>query len=206
VGTDGAWAALVTGLLFGLSLIVAVGPQNAYVLRQGVLREHVATVVSICGFSDAVLIATGVGGAGAVLEGHRWLLSALRAAGATFLFAYGALAAGRALRPSAAHAPGRPAGSSWAGVVGACLAFTWLNPSVYLDTVLLLGTVANAHPGHQWWFGAGATVGSILWFSSVGFGAHPLAPVFERRRAWQVIDVFVALVMFGTGVRVLLGA
>ncbi len=201
-----AWTALAAGLVFGLSLIVAIGPQNTYVLRQGVLRHHVATIVTICSFSDAVLIAAGVGGASAVLAGHQWLLSLVRTAGAVFLFGYGALAARRACRPAAARTDAEANGASWTAVAGACLAFTWLNPAVYLDTVVLLGSVANTRSGHQWWFGGGALVASILWFTGLGFGARLLERVFERPRAWQLLDIFVAVVMVGTGLRVLPGS
>lgn len=201
-----AWAALVAGFVFGLSLIVVIGPQNTYVLGQGVLRHHVPTIVTICSFSDAVLIAAGVGGASAVLAAHQWLLSAVRVAGAAFLFGYGALAARRACRPAVARTGGEAKGSSWTAVAGACLAFTWLNPAVYLDTVVLLGSVANTRPGHQWWFGGGAMVASALWFTGLGFGGRLLEPVFERPRAWQFLDVFVAVVMVGTSLRVLVGA
>jgi L-lysine exporter family protein LysE/ArgO len=201
-----AWTALVAGLAFGLSLIVVIGPQNAYVLRQGVLRHHVPTIVTICSFSDAVLIAAGVGGASAVLSGRQWLLSVVRVAGAAFLFGYGVLAARRACRPAAARTGGEANDSSWTAAAGACLVFTWLNPAVYLDTVVLLGSVANTRPGHQWWFGGGAVVASVLWFTALGFGARLLEAVFERPRAWQALDVFVAVVMVGTGLRVLVRA
>jgi L-lysine exporter family protein LysE/ArgO len=166
----------------------------------------VPTVVTICTFSDIVLIAAGVGGASAVLAGRHWLLSGVRIAGAAFLFGYGALAARRAYHPQVVRTGGKTNDSTWIAVAGTCLVFTWLNPAVYLDTVVLLGSVANTRPGHQWWFGGGAAVASILWFSGLGFGARLLAAVFERPRAWQILDVFVAVVMIGTGLRVLLGA
>jgi L-lysine exporter family protein LysE/ArgO len=204
--TSAAVAALVAGLVFGLSLIVAIGAQNTFVLRQGLLRKHVSTVVAICAASDVVLIAAGVGGASAALHGRHWLLSVVRLVGAAFLFGFAILAARRARQPlkAADHADAPP--SSYLAVVGACLAFTWLNPAVYLDTVVLLGSVANTRSGHQWCFAAGAALGSILWFAGLGYGARLLTPLFRRPRAWQVLDVFVAAVMAGTGLRVLLGA
>ncbi len=202
---NAAWTALVAGLAFGLSLIIAIGPQNVYVLRQGVLRHHVPTVVAICSVSDIVLIAAGVAGAGAVVASGHWLVPGARVIGAAFLFGYGALAARRACR-SAAVPPGAGTDdSSWTGVAGACLAFTWLNPIVYLDTVVLLGSIANTRPGYQWWFGGGAAVASILWFTALGFGARLLARALKRPRAWQLMDGFVAVVMASTGLRVLLG-
>lgn len=202
--TAGATSAFIAGLLFGLSLIVAIGAQNAFVLRQGVLRQHVVTVVTICSVSDALLIAVGVAGAGAALTGRPWLLSTIRVLGSALLFGYAGLAARRALRP-AAIADGGRAASTWAAVAGACLMFTWLNPAVYLDTVVLLGSVANASPGRQWWFGGGAMLGSILWFLTLGFGARFLSPVLRRPVAWRILDGLVALIMIEMGFRVLLG-
>jgi L-lysine exporter family protein LysE/ArgO len=200
----GAITAFTGGLLFGLSLIVAIGAQNAFVLRQGMLRRHVATVVAICSVSDALLIGVGVGGAGAALTGRPGLLGTVRGLGAALLFAYAVLAARRAIRPPALTAGQRPA-STWARAVGACLVFTWLNPAVYLDTVVLLGSVANDAPGRQWWFGGGAALGSVVWFTALGFGARLLSPALRHPAAWRVIDGLVAAIMVLTGVRVLRG-
>jgi L-lysine exporter family protein LysE/ArgO len=196
--------ALAAGLLFGLSLIVVIGAQNTYVLRQGLRREHVPTVVAICAASDAVLIAAGVGGAGLALDGRPMLLLAVRVAGALFLFGYGALAARRVLRASGLRADAAGAAASLPAVVATCLAFTWLNPAVYLDTVVLLGSVANSHPGVQWWFGGGAALGSLGWFLGLGYGARLLGPLFRRAAAGRVLDGSVAVVMVATGLRVLL--
>jgi len=192
------------GLAFGLSLIVAVGAQNTYVLRQGQLREHITAVVMVCGASDIVLIAAGVAGAGAVLDGRHWLLSAVRIVGATFLFGFAALAGRRAFSRSALRSPLAAETNSRLAVIGACMAFTWLNPAVYLDTLFLLGSVANARPGYQWWFGAGAMLGSVAWFCGLGFGARLLKPLFRSPRAWRIFDCFVVVVMASTGLRVLL--
>jgi L-lysine exporter family protein LysE/ArgO len=202
----GALAAALTGLLFGLSLIVVIGAQNTYVIRQGIRRLHVPTVVAICAVSDVILIAAGVAGGGAVLAHHHDLLEAARVGGAIFLTVYGVLAARRALRPGRGVDTAATAVSSWGAVAAACLAFTWLNPGVYLDTVVVLGSVANTKPGRQWWFGAGAAAGSVLWFALLGFGARVLGPVFRRPRAWQALDGFVAVVMFVTAIRVALGS
>jgi L-lysine exporter family protein LysE/ArgO len=196
----------MAGLVFGLSLIVAIGAQNTFVLRQGALRQHVVTVVVICSLSDAILIAAGVAGASAAVAGRQWLLTAVRGLGAALLFAYGAVATRRALRQPTVTGGPRTTRSSRAAVIGACLAFTWLNPAVYLDTVVLLGSVANTRPGHQWWFGGGAALGSILWFAALAFGAGLLAPVLKRPGAWRMLDAFVAVIMTATALRVLFAA
>ncbi|HEX4011585.1 MAG TPA: LysE family transporter [Solirubrobacteraceae bacterium] len=201
------WTTALAGFLFSLSLIVAIGAQNSFVLRQGALREHIGTVVAICSVSDVVLIAAGVAGVGAALAGRPWLLDAVRWLGVAALLAYGALAARRALRgPVDAAGARRPAAGSRPAVMAACLAFTWLNPAVYLDTLILLGSVANAHPGRQWWFAAGASAGSVGWFIALGFGARALSGVLSRPAAWRGLDGFVAVVMVITAVRVLLAA
>jgi L-lysine exporter family protein LysE/ArgO len=201
----GAVTVGLAGLQFGLSLIVAIGAQNTYVIRQGIARAHVPTVVVICAVSDVILIAAGVAGLGAVVGHHHGLLLTVRLLGAAFLLGYAALAARRARRPGRTTA-GRPAATStWPAVVATCLAFTWLNPAVYLDTVVLLGSVAATGPD-PWWFGGGAAVASIAWFAGLGFGARLLAPVFRQPRAWRFMDVFVAVVMAVTAARVLVGA
>jgi L-lysine exporter family protein LysE/ArgO len=202
---SGAAAAALAGLAFGLSLIVAIGAQNTFVIRQGIARAHVPTVVLICAVSDVILIAAGVAGLGALVGHARGLLLAVRLLGVAFLLGYAALAARRALRPAPPLADGAAATSSWAAVAATCLAMTWLNPGVYLDTVVLLGSVAASRPD-SWWFGGGAAVSSVAWFAGLGFGARLLAPVFRRRNAWRALDVFVAVVMTVTAVRVLAGA
>ena len=201
----GAVTVGLAGLQFGLSLIVAIGAQNTYVLRQGIARAHVPTIVVICAVSDVILIAAGVAGLGAVVGHHHGLLLTVRVVGAAFLFGYAALAARRALRPGRKSADGPAATSAWPAVVATCLAFTWLNPAVYLDTVVLLGSVAATGPD-PWWFGGGAALASIAWFAGLGFGARLLAPVFRRPGAWRALDVFVAVVMAVTAARVLVGA
>ncbi len=203
--TSGAAAALAAGLLFGLSLIVVIGAQNTYVLRVGLLRQHVLVVVSICVVSDAALIAAGVSGAGAALDRSPGLLNVIRWGGAAFLFSYGALAAKRAIRPAAMPTHQSPQALSLSAAIGTTLALTWLNPGVYLDTVVLLGSVANTrHGGQPWWFGGGAAFGSLLWFYGLGYGARLLTSRLSRPGAWRVLDGFVAIVMVGTGLRVLL--
>jgi L-lysine exporter family protein LysE/ArgO len=188
------------GLAFGLSLIVVIGPQNLHVLRQGLRRAHVPLVVALCAGSDLVLMAVGVAGGAAVPAGRP--LTALRVGGAVFLLGYAATAARRAARPGTAPAVGTVASSAHGSAV-ATLSLTWLNPGVYLDTLVLLGSVANTHPGRQWWFATGAGLASVLWFAGLGFGARLLSGLFTHRRSWQALDVFVALVMTVTGLRLL---
>ncbi len=195
----------LTGFLTGLALIVAIGAQNAFVLRQGLRRSHVALVVGVCALSDVVLIVAGVAGIGTVVERAPVVLVVLRWLGAAFLLAYGGLAARRALRGGHLEAaPDRQLGG--AAVLGTALAFTWLNPHVYLDTVLLLGSVANTHGGRgRWWFGAGACLASAMWFTSLGFGARILSPVFRRPGAWRVLDGGIAVMMGALAASLLLG-
>ncbi len=193
--------AALAGLGLGLSLIVAIGAQNAFVLRQGLRREHIVVVILICALSDAALIALGVAGAGWVFDRVPWLVDVVRWAGAVFLAVYGALAARRALRPTGlAVASGAATGASLLAVAGTTLALTWLNPHVYLDTVVLLGSVASTHGQWRWAFGAGAMLGSVLWFSALGFGARLLAPAFARPTAWRVLDGVIAVVMVAIAV------
>ncbi|MEV1115603.1 LysE/ArgO family amino acid transporter [Actinosynnema sp. NPDC049800] len=194
--------ALLAGLGTGLSLIVVIGAQNALVLRQGVLRRQVPAIVAICAGSDALLIALGVGGVGAVLTSWPAALTVVRWVGAAFLIGYGVLAARRVLRPSALELDG--SAKAGAAVIVTCLALTWLNPHVYLDTVLLLGTASTGFGGDRWWFAAGAIAGSVLWFSALGFGARWLSGAFTRPSAWRVLDGAVAVVVTATGVSLVL--
>jgi L-lysine exporter family protein LysE/ArgO len=190
----------LAGLGLGLSLIVAIGAQNAFVLRQGLRREHVLPIVLVCALSDAVLIVAGVAGAGAVFAVAPVVLTVVTWAGAVFLIGYGVLAARRAIRPSVLAAGGGAAGTTLPVAVTTCLALTWLNPHVYLDTVVLLGSIANTHGADRWWFGAGAVLGSVLWFTALGFGARMLQPVFARPAAWRVLDAVIAVVMVAIAV------
>lgn len=187
---------IFSGLASGLSLIVAIGAQNAFVLRQGLQRSHVALVIAVCAVSDLVLILLGVAGIGVVIERAPAALDVVRWAGAAFLVAYGVLAAGRAIRGQAIEQLGSGKTVSWTAVLGTGLAFTWLNPHVYLDTVLLLGSLAGTHgPSGRWWFAAGAGLASIAWFTALGVGARFLAPLFRRRSAWRILDGAIAAVM-----------
>jgi L-lysine exporter family protein LysE/ArgO len=238
-------SSVLAGLGLGLSLIVAIGAQNLFVLRQGIRREHVFAVAAICALSDLALIIVGVSGVGAVLTAVPWLVEVVRWAGAAFLVVYGVLAARRAIRPSGevlaaadgearavqeTDAAGRPdagAGtpaasgrstvatgapaatttarrSGLAAAVLTCLALTWLNPHVYLDTVFLLGSVANTHGDARWAFALGAGVASIAWFFGLAYGARLLGGVLGSPRAWRVLDGVIAVVMIALGVSLVL--
>jgi L-lysine exporter family protein LysE/ArgO len=187
---------IFSGLASGLSLIVAIGAQNAFVLRQGLQRSHVALVIAVCAVSDLVLILLGVAGIGVVIERAPAALDVVRWAGAAFLVAYGVLAAWRAIRGQATEQLGSGKTVSWSAVLGTGLAFTWLNPHVYLDTLLLLGSLASIHgPSGRWWFAAGAGLASIAWFTALGVGARFLAPLFRHRIAWRILDGAIAAVM-----------
>ncbi|MCY1064496.1 LysE/ArgO family amino acid transporter [Nannocystis sp. RBIL2] len=192
------FAPTLSGFGLGLSLIVAIGAQNVFVLRQGVRREHLAAVVAICALSDIALIAAGIAGIGAALERMPWLLDVARWAGAAFLAGYGGLAARRAVRPggsglTAGNDPGRA--TTPAAAIATCLALTWLNPHVYLDTVFLLGSVANTHGDGRWAFGLGAAVASVVWFTALGFGARLLGRWLSTPRAWRILDGVIAVLM-----------
>ena len=195
-----ALLALMSGMALGLGLIVAIGAQNAFVLRQGLRVEHVAAVVAVCTLSDLALIAGGVLGAGAALSRVPWLIPVICFAGAAFLLCYGLLAARRALRPGALLPDARGVRTGLAVTVGTCLALTWLNPHVYLDTVVLLGSMSSTYGEHRWAFAAGAGVGSTVWFTGLGYGARLLRPVFARPTAWRVLDGGIALVMVSLAV------
>ncbi len=267
-------SSLFAGLGLGSSLIVAIGAQNLFVLRQGIRREHVFAVAAICAFSDLTLIVVGVSGVGAVLQAVPWLVEVVRWAGAAFLVVYGLLAARRAIRPSGealvagepvvtgepanssasrrswsasetgsgqdrrfaesvdvmdatstrgqgnSPLPGASVGSSGSGSASAprpnarrstlaaaaltCLALTWLNPHVYLDTVFLLGSVANTHGDGRWAFAVGAGVASIIWFFGLAYGARLLGGVLASPRAWRVLDAVIAVVMIVLGISLVL--
>jgi L-lysine exporter family protein LysE/ArgO len=255
VTTSQLLASSLAGLGLGLALIVAIGAQNAFVLRQGIRREHVLVVVLICIASDVVLIVAGVAGAGALFTAVPWLVTVARWGGAAFLLGYAVLAARRALRRPDPHVQGlriepdsldagtaihggvpghestTPTGPSarrpgsaasmvdapvatalappespqLPAVLGTALALTWLNPHVYLDTVVLLGSVGSSHGEARWAFAAGAVVGSTLWFSALGLAARALAPVFARPAAWRALDGIIAVVMVAVAMGLLGG-
>ncbi len=188
-------AAAISGFLLGASLIVAIGAQNAFILRQGLLRQHVFVLSLICALSDAVLIAAGVAGLGTLIASSPRLISIVTVAGAIFLLSYAVLAARRAFKPEVLVAADKGKGGLRAAVA-ACLAFTFLNPHVYLDTVLLLGSLSAAYEGSaRIAYGAGAALSSFVWFFGLGYGARLLQPVFARPAAWRVLDIVIAVVM-----------
>jgi len=200
-------AAAVAGFFTMLSLIVAIGAQNAYVLRQGMLRSHVGAVVAICAISDVVLVFAGVSGIGAVVGKSGTLLDVVRWFGVAFLTWY-AVAALRRARHAESLSAGNGGSEPRRRVLGRVVALTWLNPHVYLDTVLLVGSIAATHDdvvGGRWWFGAGAGLASVLWFNGLGFGATKLAPLLERPRAWQVLEVAIAATMILVAIKLATG-
>jgi L-lysine exporter family protein LysE/ArgO len=185
------------GLFLSLGLIIAIGAQNAFVLRQGLRRQHVGPIVVFCALADALLIAAGVLGLAQLLGERPVLAQALAWAGAAFLAAYGWRAWRRALRPQALRAAEGEAALSRGAALAQAAAFTLLNPHVYLDTVLLVGSVGAQQPS-AWRpvFVAGAASASLLWFGALGYGARVLAPWFAKPRAWQVLDGLIGLVMW----------
>ena len=195
--THAASGAYVHGMALGLGLIVAIGAQNAFVLRQGLQRAYVGRIVLFCALADAVLMAAGVWGMAQALASVPGLARALALAGAAFLAAYGVNALRRAGQPAQLQAEqgARPAARG-AAVLAQAAAFTLLNPHAYLDTVVLIGSVGAQQPrGLQPWFVAGASTASVLWFAALGYGARWLAPWFARPRAWQVLDGVIGLTM-----------
>ncbi|MGH3691954.1 MAG: LysE/ArgO family amino acid transporter [Microbacterium sp.] len=212
---------VLAGLGLGFSLIVAIGAQNVFVLRQGIRREHVLAVVLICALSDAALIAAGVAGLGFVLSAAPWLVVVARWAGALFLLTYGILAARRAWRGgeelgldsadatasgslTADGATTTLTATRLAPVILTTLALTWLNPHVYLDTVLMLGSIAATHGDERWLFAAGAIAASLLWFTALGFGARYLGRWLRTPRSWRILDAVIAVVMVSIAISLVL--
>lgn len=196
--------ALLAGFLAGAGLIIAIGAQNAFVLRQGLKQQYVARVVAICALGDILLIVLGVAGIGALVHRYGGLLDVLRVGGACFLAAYGVLAARRAWRGSGGLSAAPEAQGGPYRVLLTCAAFTFLNPHVYLDTMVLLGSISTRYAGqHRWFFALGACLASVTWFTALGFGARLLRPVFRAPRAWRVLDAGIAVFMIGLSVALL---
>jgi L-lysine exporter family protein LysE/ArgO len=194
---SGVGIVFVQGLFLSLGLIVAIGAQNAFVLRQGLRREHVASVVAFCALADALLITAGVLGMAQALGERPELAKALALGGAAFLAVYGWRALQRARQIGALDVTASGHGLSRGAALAQAAAFTLLNPHVYLDTVLLVGSIGAQQPAPlQGWFAAGASVASLLWFSALGFGARWLAPWFARPRAWQLLDALIGVTMW----------
>lgn len=185
------------GYLVAVSLILAIGAQNAFVLRQGLRREHVGAVVAVCAISDAVLITAGVAGFGALSGAIPWIGEAMRWAGVVFLVVYGAMRFRAALRGGEALKPTEGDGEPLMRVVATCLLLTWANPHVYLDTVMLVGSISAQYAPYQTAFGIAAVLGSLTFFSALGFGARLLAPIFSKPVAWVWLEVIVGLTMWG---------
>jgi len=190
------------GFAAALSLIVAIGAQNAFVLRQGIRDEHVLPVVILCAASDLMLIIAGVAGVGALVTSHPQVMTIARYGGAAFLIGYGLLAARRALRPQV-MTPSADGPARLSAVLATCLALTFLNPHVYLDTVILLGTLANQQGDKRWLFAAGAAAASVVWFFGLGFGARRLAGLFASPGTWRVLDGLIAVTMVALGLSLL---
>ncbi len=190
-------AAYLNGFGVAFSLILAIGAQNAFVLKQGLRREHVLAVVLVCALSDAVLISLGVFGFAALTEVLPRLAPVMLWLGAAFLFAYGSISFWRAWQGGATLDPAADAGTSLRAAVLFCLAITWLNPHVYLDTVLLIGSIASRFEGAEVGFWAGAVTSSFTFFAALGYGARLLAPVMARPAAWRVLEVLIGCVMWG---------
>ncbi|MCB1408237.1 MAG: amino acid transporter [Rhodobacter sp.] len=189
-------SAFIAGFLASLSLIAAIGAQNAFVLRQGIRREHVGVVVALCAGSDALLIALGVAGFGAAAEAMPWLTPVMLWGGVAFLTVYGALRFRAAFRGGEALAASAERAVSLRRVALTCLALTWLNPHVYLDTLALLGALSAQYAPVEALFGVGAVLASAVFFLALGYGARYLAPVLAKPRAWVVVEVVIGLVMW----------
>lgn len=193
--------AAVAGLLTGAGLIIAIGPQNVFVLRQGVARAHVVPVVVVCAISDVVLIVAGVAGLGALVAAHPSVVTVAKILGGGYVIVLGLMAARRCLRSAeaiVANAGEAATVSRWAAI-GMTLALTWLNPHVYLDTVLTMGAIANSHGNAKWAFAIGACLASLVWFATLGGGATRLSRFFASPRSWRMLDAVVAVVMLAMG-------
>jgi L-lysine exporter family protein LysE/ArgO len=191
--------AIIPGLLTGLSLIVAIGAQNAFVLRQGLLRKHVLLIVLICALSDALLITLGVLGLGGLIAALPWLLEVIRWVGVGFLVWYGSSSLRRFIKQDSLKAAESSVDSLKQAVV-TTLALTFLNPHVYLDTVIFIGGIANQFGDQKWWFVLGAVTASFLWFFGLGFGASKAAVLVSKPLFWKILDVFIAAVMFSLAI------
>lgn len=186
----------IPGFFTGLSLIVAIGAQNAFVIRQGLTKKHVLLVVTICAVADAALIALGIAGLGAIISGLPWLLEVIRWFGVAYLSWFGARSIMSAFKNESMDASGAQSLSK-GKVVAAVLGFTLLNPHVYLDTVILVGSVANQFGQDRWAFGIGAMFASVVWFFSIGFGARAASGLMSKPIFWRILDSLIACVMFG---------
>ncbi|MEN9714704.1 MAG: hypothetical protein RJA35_171 [Actinomycetota bacterium] len=189
--------AIWVGLATGFGLIVAIGAQNAFVVRQGLARNHIGLIVLICAISDTVLIAAGVGGMGAIVTALPWLLAVMRWGGVAYLTWFGVRTAMSVLKSENLQADGSVSRLSMQKAAVTALMLTWLNPHVYLDTVVFLGSIGNQFGVNRWWFVLGAATASWIWFAGVGFGAKAASKALSKPMFWKVLDTIIALVMFG---------
>lgn len=197
--------AIISGFALGGGLIVAIGAQNAFVIRQGVINQHVFWICLFCAVSDAILIWAGTYGLGSILQALPWLIPVMTYGGAAFLIWYGIKAMRRVMHPQALAEEGRTANNLFMALA-ACAAFTWLNPHVYLDTVVLVGSIANARPlGEQAPFAFGATLASFMWFFAIGYGAKALRGPLSKPLVWRGIDAAIAAIMFWLAIKLLIG-
>ena len=187
--------ALIPGFFTGLSLIVAIGAQNAFVIRQGLLRSHVLLVVIVCSVSDALLIVLGTGGLGKVVQSNPDLLTFIRWFGVVYLTWFGIKSLRSAFKENQLLATGQ-AEISWKRILTTVLALTYLNPHVYLDTVIFVGSIANQFEGDKWFFALGASIASVVWFSTIGFGARAASHLMSKPIFWRILDISIALIMF----------
>ncbi|WP_448207799.1 LysE/ArgO family amino acid transporter [Azospirillum sp. sgz302134] len=199
-------SAFLSGFMLGLSLIVAIGAQNAFVLRQGLRGEHILAICLTCAVSDAVLILAGVGGFAQAGQWLPWLETATRYAGAVFLLAYGLRSFRAAVRSGGALTPADIVPVAFGPTLATCLALTWLNPHVYLDTVVLVGSVSTQFSADKGAFAVGAMAASFLFFFSLGYGARLLRPIFARPSAWRVLEAAIGVVMWAIAATLVGGA
>lgn len=192
--------ALLAGVVTGLSLIIAIGAQNAYVLRMGLTRRYVLLIVVICTVSDAALIAAGVGGLGGIIRSAPTALEVFRWVGVAYLAYFALTSFRRGAHPGVLVASDAPR-TTRTSAVSTTLALTFLNPHVYLDTVLLLGSIANQYGRHRWHFALGAALASAVWFSSLGFGARLASPFMSRTATWRVLDIVIGVIMVFVAVK-----
>jgi L-lysine exporter family protein LysE/ArgO len=191
--------ALIPGFLTGLSLIVAIGAQNAFVIRQGLLRSHVPLVVAVCSISDALLIYLGTGGLGKIVQSNPDLLALIRWFGVCYLTWFGIKSLRSAFKENQLLAKGQ-AESSWKTILASVLTLTYLNPHVYLDTVIFVGSIANQFDSDRWIFALGASMASVVWFSAIGFGARAASHLMSKPTFWKILDLSISIVMFSIAI------
>ncbi|KJY84850.1 amino acid transporter [Vibrio galatheae] len=185
----------LAGFSLGLSLILAIGSQNAFVLKQGLKNQHVFVICAVCAISDAILISLGVAGFGAIIAHYPAIEIMARYGGAVFLFTYAFLSFKSALTAHHGMNAAEQNNTSLLKAVSICLAFTWLNPHVYLDTVVLLGSISTQYQPNQFQFACGAIIASLIFFFSLGYGARFLAPLFKKPKSWKILEFLVGIIM-----------